>query len=131
MKVLVLNAGSTSVKYQLYEMDTETRLAYGKIERVGSASAQLSHSELSGPKLSEACAAPDARAAIDKILALLVRDGGPLPRLEDIAAVGHRVVHGGERLVRPMLATLNARGLCLSTCLCCKRAVMGHTRRRL
>jgi len=103
MKVLVLNAGSTSVKYQLYEMDTETRLAYGKIERVGSASAQLSHSELGSAKLNEACSAPDARAAIDKILALLVRDGGPVPRLEDIAAVGHRVVHGGERLVRPVI----------------------------
>jgi len=85
MKVLVVNTGSTSVKYQLYEMDTETQLAAGKVERIGSSET------------------PDARAAMTRILADLVRADGPIARVEDIGAVGHRVVHGGERLVRPVL----------------------------
>ncbi|HVK88528.1 MAG TPA: acetate/propionate family kinase [Kofleriaceae bacterium] len=72
MKVLVLNVGSTSVKYNVYEMDTEARLATGVIERVGTA-----------------IALPDALRTI------LASVPGPL------AAVGHRVVHGGERLIVP------------------------------
>ena len=103
MKVLVLNTGSTSVKYQLYEMDTETRLASGKVERVGTPEAHISYAQLDGPKVDEPCEAPDAGAAIARILALLVRAGGPVARIEEIEAVGHRVVHGGERLVRPVV----------------------------
>lgn len=70
MKVLVLNVGSTSVKYNVYDMDTETPLASGKIERVESYD-----------------------AALREVLARL--PDGP------VAAVGHRVVHGGERLIGP------------------------------
>ena len=103
MKLLVLNTGSTSVKYQLYEMDTETRLAVGRIERVGSAESLLVYEGPDGASVKEPCAAPDARAAIGQILALLLREGGPVARLEEIEAVGHRVVHGGERLVRPVV----------------------------
>ncbi|HET6585551.1 MAG TPA: acetate/propionate family kinase [Nannocystaceae bacterium] len=85
MKVLVVNTGSTSVKYQLYEMDTEAQLAAGKIERIGSGDT------------------PDADAAMKRILGELMRADGPIARVEDISAVGHRVVHGGERLVRPVV----------------------------
>jgi acetate kinase len=70
MKVLVLNVGSTSVKYNVYDMDTETPLASGKLERVESYD-----------------------AALREVLARL--PDGP------VAAVGHRVVHGGERLIAP------------------------------
>ena len=94
MKVLVVNTGSTSVKYQLYDMDSEERLATGKIERVGSARALCVRVGADGAKLEEPCDAPDVRAAMARILALLVRDGGPLTRAEEIGAVGHRVVHG-------------------------------------
>ncbi len=69
MKVLVVNVGSTSVKYDLYEMDTEQSLARGAIERV-----------------------TDYRAAMATILESLKTP---------VQAVGHRVVHGGERLIRP------------------------------
>jgi acetate kinase len=103
MKVLVVNTGSTSVKYQLYEMDSEERLASGKVERVGTDRAQISHTEPGGHRVDEPCAAPDVGAAMARILALLVREGGPVARIEDIRAVGHRVVHGGERLVRPVV----------------------------
>jgi acetate kinase len=77
MKVLVINVGSTSVKYDLYEMDTEERLAHGTVERVGSRT--------------------DVEAAIGAIASTLGEHRAGL------AAVGHRVVHGGERLIKPVL----------------------------
>jgi acetate kinase len=95
MKILVLNAGSTSIKYNLYEMDTEGRLAQGRVERLGTPEAVHVHETASVP-----VDGTDAAAALRAILAHLTRAGGPLPdgRLD---AVGHRVVHGGERLVAP------------------------------
>lgn len=93
MKVLVLNVGSTSVKYNLYDMDTEARLALGVVERLGTPEAVHVHDDARTP-LGDS---HDAPAALRAILAHLTRDGGPGP----IAAVGHRVVHGGEQLVAP------------------------------
>ena len=82
MKVLVVNVGSTSVKYDLYEMDRETRLATGKVERVGGG---------------------EVHAALASILAHLAREDGPLRNPGELGAVGHRVVHGGEELVTPVV----------------------------
>lgn len=98
MKVLVLNAGSTSVKYNLYEMDTEARLASGRVERVGGDAMHV-HSVDGGPSHRTRVEAPDHRAAIAAVLAHLSPEGAPLAR--DLFAVGHRVVHGGERLAQP------------------------------
>lgn len=95
MKVLVVNTGSTSVKYQLYEMDSERRLVTGKVERIGTGSAASVHVTADGAKTEGPCDAPDVRAALAHIVASL---GG----VDGIAAVGHRVVHGGERLVKPV-----------------------------
>jgi acetate kinase len=105
MKVLVINAGSTSVKYNLYQMDTEAVLARGVVERVGTPGAVHSFRAGAHTKVEEEISAPDHRAAIDVILARHSREGGVLERREDIRAVGHRVVHGGEKLVRPVLVT--------------------------
>ena len=97
MKALVVNVGSTSVKYNLYEMDTESRLAAGRVERVGTASAEHIH---------EGGAAPidggSAAAALRAILGHLTRAGGPLPEPGALGVVGHRVVHGGEQLIAPV-----------------------------
>ena len=96
MKVLVVNVGSTSVKYNLYEMDTEARLAAGRVERVGTPEA-VHHHELTSEPI-------DGRNAADALRAILVhltREGGPLPDPKALGAVGHRVVHGGERLIAP------------------------------
>jgi acetate kinase len=95
MRVLVLNVGSTSVKYNLYEMDTEGRLAQGRVERVGTDSALHVH-EAAEEKID----ARDAQSALRAILTHLSRDGGPLGSA-GLAAVGHRVVHGGEQLITP------------------------------
>lgn len=98
MKVLVVNVGSTSVKYNLYEMDTEARLAVGCVERVGTSEARHVHER--GTQPIEGRTASDALRAI---LAHLTREGGPLPDPSALGAVGHRVVHGGEQLIVPTL----------------------------
>jgi acetate kinase len=97
MKILVVNVGSTSIKYQLYEMDTETALARGVVERVGTGAAVHVH-----PGGREPLPGVDLRGALDAVLGRLRADGGPLAA-GDLRAVGHRVVHGGERLVAPAL----------------------------
>ncbi len=104
MKIFVLNVGSTSVKYHLFEMDTEETLASGIVERVGKPDAL--HVWRVGEQRHESrVSAPDARAALDAVLAALGGDGGVLGRDGGIRAVGHRVVHGGEKLVRPTIVT--------------------------
>ncbi|MEJ7597956.1 MAG: acetate/propionate family kinase [Kofleriaceae bacterium] len=98
MKVLVVNVGSTSVKYNLYEMDSEARLATGRAERVGTPDGVHIHEDGSTPI--EGRTAADALRAI---LSHLTRTGGPLPEPGALGAVGHRVVHGGEQLIVPTL----------------------------
>ena len=104
MKVLVINVGSTSIKYQLYEMDTEVVVAGGIVERVGTPRA-LHRFTADGKKGSAELEAPTVRAGLDAVLAQLTRPGGPLKDLGELKAVGHRVVHGGEKLVHPCLVT--------------------------
>ncbi len=94
MKVLVLNVGSTSVKYNLYEMDTEARLAEGRVERVGTADAVHVF-----PGGSEPVADNHVAGALRAVLSHLSK--GALPDPSALAAVGHRVVHGGEQLIAP------------------------------
>jgi acetate kinase len=96
MRALVVNVGSTSVKYNLYEMDTEARLAIGKVERVGTADAVHVHESGSAP-----VGGIGVADALRAILAHLTRAGGPLPDPGALGVVGHRVVHGGERLIAP------------------------------
>lgn len=96
MKVLVLNVGSTSVKYNLYEMDTEDLLTSGRVERVGTLNGNHVWDE--GEQAIEASTAEQALAGI---LAHLTRVDGPLSGDAQLGAVGHRVVHGGEQLIAP------------------------------
>ncbi len=97
MKIIVLNVGSTSVKYQLYDMDSEATLASGVVERVGSPEA-LHRWRKGDERHEDKVAAPDARAALDLALAAL-------GDARDVRAVGHRVVHGGEKLIAPVVIT--------------------------
>jgi acetate kinase len=98
MKVLVLNVGSTSVKYNLYEMDTEDLLTSGRVERVGTANGNHVVEDQE-----HAIEANTAEQALAGILAHLTRAGGPLEGEAQLGAVGHRVVHGGEQLIAPTL----------------------------
>jgi acetate kinase len=93
MKVLVPNLGSTSLKYQLIDMDGEEVLARGKVERIGSDQAMVTAWDVDGKSTQTTAAVPDHRVAIE-ILSQHLR-GGEQP--EGIDAVGFKAVHGGPR----------------------------------
>ncbi len=96
MKILVINAGSSSIKYQLFDMPGRDILAKGMVERIGAPEAQLVHST-SGPKHVAQVNAPDHDAGMDVILETLTDSTlGAVADISEIGAVGHRVVHGGE-----------------------------------
>ncbi len=96
MKTLVINAGSSSIKYQLFDMPDRNILAKGIVERIGSPDAQLLH-RYNGQKHIAQVTAPDHDAGMDVILSTL-KDAiiGAVSKISEIQAVGHRVVHGGE-----------------------------------
>ncbi|GAA3405059.1 acetate/propionate family kinase [Paenibacillus hodogayensis] len=97
MNILVINAGSSSLKYQLFDMTRETVLAKGKVERIGMETAMLTHEPADRPELREVSEIWDHTTAIRKVLRILVDPKeGVLASMEDVHAVGHRVVHGGE-----------------------------------
>ena len=97
MKVLVLNCGSSSIKYQFIETDTETALAKGIVERIGMSRAVLSHSRHDGDSIKIVGEILDHQIAIEYVVAILLsRTHGVISDIKEIDAVGHRVVHGGE-----------------------------------
>ena len=98
MKILVLNAGSSSLKYQLFDMDTKDVLAKGLCERIGD-SGTVTHKRPNADKYYEEIALPNHSVAIERVLYLLCsKEYGVIDSVEEIDAVGHRVAHGGEQL---------------------------------
>jgi len=96
MKVLVINAGSSSVKYYLYQMPQAEILARGLVERIGEETSKLSHF-FHGKTHAVSTKVEDVEKAMELILETLVnREVGVLRQVSEIGAVGHRVVHGGE-----------------------------------
>ena len=97
MKVLVINAGSSSLKYQLMDTDTRTVLAKGLCERIG-IDGRLTHKvPAKDLKLELEIAMPTHAEAIQSVLdALTSAEHGVIRNMSEIDAVGHRVVHGGE-----------------------------------
>ncbi len=96
MKILVLNAGSSSLKYQLIDMDTQAVLAKGLCERIG-IDGILNHTPEGGEKIKIEAQMPDHAVAIKLVTeALLSKEHGVISSMDEIGAVGHRVVHGGE-----------------------------------
>ncbi|HHH45196.1 MAG TPA: acetate kinase [Gammaproteobacteria bacterium] len=103
--VLVINSGSSSIKYQLFDMDEGTVLASGAAERIGEAESLLRHRLHRGTETNEhrqQCCIADHREGLVQIGTLL-RDSGALTDLSQLAAIGHRVVHGGEHFREPVL----------------------------
>ena len=103
MKILVLNAGSSSLKYQLIDMDGEKLLAKGLVERIGIEGSHINQKV--GDKVFDAVA-PMANhtEGIEWMLkALLDPEKGALKSMDEIGAVGHRVLHGGERFTASVL----------------------------
>ena len=97
MKILVINAGSSSLKYQLIDMETEAVLAKGLCERIGIDGSKLNHTPAGGEKVVIEKDMKDHSDAITMVLDALTDKGhGVISSMEEINAVGHRVVHGGE-----------------------------------
>ena len=97
MKVLVLNAGSSSVKYQLVIPEEAKLLAKGIVERIGLSGAMLTHEASGKPSVSLSGEILDHKIAIEYVLSILLsRNHGVIKNKSEIDAVGHRVVHGGE-----------------------------------
>jgi acetate kinase len=97
MKVLVMNCGSSSLKYQLINMEDESVLAKGLCERIGIDGSVLTHSPAGGEKLVVEKPMPDHQVAVQLVLDALVDEkAGVIKDIKDISAVGHRVVHGGK-----------------------------------
>ncbi|MFD7903513.1 acetate kinase [Kitasatospora sp. NPDC059722] len=103
-RVLVLNAGSSSVKYQLIDMLDGARLASGLVERIGEPSGRLVHTPRSGERRESLQTFPDHSAALKAVAEELAADGVGLDSPE-LAAIGHRVVHGGKRFTEPTVLT--------------------------
>ncbi|MFE7135012.1 acetate kinase [Streptomyces sp. NPDC057638] len=101
-RVLVLNSGSSSVKYQLLDMRDGARLAVGLVERIGEETSRLVHTPLAtdGGKRERTGPIADHEAALKAVAAELAADGLGLDSPE-LAAIGHRVVHGGMRFTAP------------------------------
>lgn len=105
MKVLVLNCGSSSAKYQFLDMRTEQVLAIGKVERIGMEDAIFEYKG-AGEKQKEVKAILDHTSAIRTIMGALTHaETGVIKSVDEIKAVGHRVVHGGEEFAASVLIT--------------------------
>ncbi|WP_455354190.1 acetate kinase [Streptomyces sp. SYSU K217416] len=105
-RVLVLNSGSSSVKYQLLDMRDHSRLAVGLVERIGEQNSRLVHTPPAGRggKREQTGPIADHGAALKAVAAELAADGLGLDSPE-LAAVGHRVVHGGREFTAPTVVT--------------------------
>jgi len=103
MKVLVINCGSSSLKYQLIDSETEQALAAGICERIG-IDGRLTFKPAGGEKIKTEVAMPDHKAAIQNVLHALVDEKtGVIKDLSEIDAVGHRLVHGGEKFTQSVI----------------------------
>lgn len=98
MKVLVINCGSSSLKYQLFNMENKTVLAKGLVERIGLEEGRLKHQPMGKDEMEVSQNIPNHKVAVKMMLnALLDENHGVLKDISEISAVGHRVVHGGEK----------------------------------
>lgn len=105
MNILVLNAGSSSLKYQVIAMPSQEVKCVGLVERIGMDDAIFSH-KVRGKKFTQNLIIKDHTTALQKIShTLLDKNIGVLNSVDEIEAVGHRVVHGGNKFSKPRLIT--------------------------
>ena len=105
MNVLVINCGSSSLKYQLINSDTEDVLAKGLCERIG-IDGRLVYQKAGSDKEITECAMPTHKEAIQFVLDALTNDKtGAIKSLKEVDAIGHRIVHGGEKFASSAVIT--------------------------
>jgi len=106
MKILVLNCGSSSIKYQLIDMPSQDVLAKGLIEKIGLKDSLIIHKRCDGKETCVEGEIPDHTLGISKLLEILMSaEYGSIKNYDEIFAVGHRVVHGGEKFSSSILLT--------------------------
>ncbi|MDY2959743.1 MAG: acetate kinase [Hornefia sp.] len=104
MLVLVINCGSSSLKYQLLEMTTETLMAKGLVERIGNEGSVINHETIGKEKYVLTTPMEDHNAAIGHVMdAITHPEHGAIKELSEIKAVGHRVVHAGEKYANSII----------------------------
>ena len=105
MKILVLNSGSSSLKYQVIDMDTEETLVKGYFERIGQQNSFLTH-KVNGEKHKFEKYVKDHEEALEFIFTRLINDHyGVIKSLNELNGIGHRVVQGGEKYSQPVVIT--------------------------
>ena len=106
MNILVINCGSSSLKFQLIDSDTENWIAKGLCERIGIDGSVISYTPAGGEKETKVTPMPDHTEAIRLVLEALTNPAtGVVKSLDEIGAVGHRIVHGGEKFAASTLIT--------------------------
>ena len=108
MKILVINAGSSSCKYQLFNMDDQSVLCSGVVERIGQPMGKLSHKIAPGTDKEEKIVVerpfPTHVEGMEDVISLLLdSEKGVIQDKSEISAIGHRVLHGGEAITDPVL----------------------------
>ena len=110
MIILVMNAGSSSLKYQLYDMHDESVIAKGRVERIGLDSSIITHEPAGKPEVRHVSEILDHITGVKRVIELLTHpEYGVLKSMGEIKAVGHRVVHGGESFKHSMLVDDNVK----------------------
>ena len=98
MKILVVNSGSSSIKYRLFNMTDESLLAKGLVERIGIKGSLITHNPAGKDAIKKEIDIPDHRRGIELVIdALLNNENGVISDVKELYAIGHRVVHGGEK----------------------------------
>lgn len=106
MNILVINCGSSSLKFQLIDAETEQMIAKGLCERIGIEGSQLVYQPAGGAKEETVTPMPDHTKAIELVLGALTNEKtGVVKSLQEIGAVGHRIVHGGEKFAASTVIT--------------------------
>jgi len=106
MNILVINCGSSSVKYQLFDMDKKQAIAKGVVDRIGMTGAVLTHHPLGRDEVKISGEILDHIIAVKYVISILISENhGVIKDISEIHAVGHRLVHGGERFNESVLIT--------------------------
>lgn len=106
MNILVINCGSSSLKYQLIDSESENVLAKGLCERIGINGSAITHQPAGGEKVTEETDMPNHTVAVKLVIEKLTdKEVGVIASLDEIGAVGHRIVHGGEKFASSVIIT--------------------------
>ena len=106
MKILVLNCGSSSLKYQIIDMDNNSVLCKGLCERIGIEGSVLTHKVPGKDNFVQTSPMPDHKRAVELVMAAITdAEHGVVASVDEISAIGHRVVHGGQKITASCIVT--------------------------